>query len=70
MLSREGFDSFCFSDVDILPAAGSDLLPWYITPPPEGAVLHFPCVRSIQTIQWNFLSIMMTSEPDSLGNHL
>ena len=50
MLSREGWDSFCFSDVDILPAAGSDLFPWYITPLPEGAVLHFPCVRSIQTI--------------------
>eukprot|EP01043_Picozoa_sp_COSAG02_P047338 COSAG02_NODE_4528_length_5254_cov_11.804074_1_plen_59_part_00 len=36
MLAREGWDSFCFSDVDVLPAPNSSLLPWYITPPPAG----------------------------------
>ena len=42
MLQADGWDSFVFSDVDVLPAPTSELLPWYITPPGEDAVLHFP----------------------------
>lgn len=39
MLARDGWDTFCFSDVDVLPAATSSLLPWYITPPPAGVCI-------------------------------